>query len=131
MIAVDTNVLIRFFVRDDAKQAALASEFIRQAKKRDEKVLIDLVVLCELVWVLESGYGYSKVEIVSLLERILSTKQFEVQNSGIVWQAVDDFRTKSGDFADCIIGRININEGSRLTATFDRTLKAFPFFEIL
>ena len=72
MTGLDTNVLLRYLLRDDAAQATRADREI----ERGERCLIDAVVLCELVWVLDAGYGFSRVEIATALERILSTTQF-------------------------------------------------------
>lgn len=129
MIALDTNVLIRFFVRDDPRQAAQAKAIIERAKGRGEAIFLNFVVLCEMVWVLECGYDYSRQEILLLLERIMSTRQFEVQESEIVWQALDDYRSSAADFADCLIGRVNAVRGVERTFTFDKTLRSLPQFE--
>jgi predicted nucleic acid-binding protein len=51
---LDTNVLVRYLVRDEPTQAARATREL----ERDERFLIGSVVLCELVWVLEAGYGF-------------------------------------------------------------------------
>ena len=65
MIGLDTNVLLRYLLQDDAAQAARAAREL----ERDERFLIDGIVLCELVWVLEAGYGCSRADIVGALER--------------------------------------------------------------
>jgi len=54
MVAVDTNILVRFLVRDDVKQAARAASLIR-----DDKIWISKTVLLETEWVLGSLYGFS------------------------------------------------------------------------
>ena len=131
MTGIDTNVLIRFFVQDDPKQAEAARSFLLQAKQQRIQILINLVVLCEMVWVLESGYGYSRDDIAALLQKILSTKQFEIQNKKLVWRALDDYRIGPFDFADCLIGRINLDEGATETVTFDRALKRLDYFRQL
>lgn len=131
MIGVDTNVLLRFLVQDDRKQAAAAKEFFQQAKDRSEQIAIDRVVLCELTWVLETGYRYGKKEIVGLLQRILSTKQFDVENKSCIWRALDDYSSKPVDFADCVIGRSNAALGAEATVTFDRALKNLGYFRVL
>ena len=131
MLGVDTNVLVRFFVSDDVSQAAAAKRFMQKAKDDKQQILVNLVVLCELVWVLESGYDFSREEIATLLQRILSTKQFEIQNKSIVWRSLDDYRNAAIDFADCIIGRTNANLGATVTLTFDRGLKRLNYFEQL
>jgi predicted nucleic-acid-binding protein len=53
MIAVDTNVLVRFLVRDDAEQASRADSLIRS-----EEIWISKTVLLETEWVLRSLYAF-------------------------------------------------------------------------
>jgi predicted nucleic-acid-binding protein len=72
---LDTNVLLRYLLRDDLAQAGRADHEI----ERDERFLIDGIVLCEMVWVLEVGYGFSRGDVAAALERILATAQFEVE----------------------------------------------------
>ena len=62
MIGLDTNALLRYLLRDDAAQAARAAREI----ERDERFLIDGIVLCELAWVLETGYGFSRAEFLTM-----------------------------------------------------------------
>lgn len=131
MIGVDTNVLIRFFIEDEPKQAELARQLLLKAKQQNAQILINAVVLCELVWVLESGYCYAKTDIISLIQKILSTKQFEIPNKKIVWRALDDYRSGPFDFSDCIIGQINQDRGVSETVSFDKALKKLGHFRVI
>ena len=71
MRGLDTNVLVRYIVKDDHRQAEKASAYIRGVTERGEDCFINHIVLCELVWVLEAAYGFSKKEIAGVLERYL------------------------------------------------------------
>ena len=53
MIGLDTNVLVRYLMQDDAAQARLASTVIESAAGRGERLRLTSVTVCELVWVLE------------------------------------------------------------------------------
>lgn len=131
MRGLDTNVLVRYIVKDDKKQAEKASVYIRKATESGKICFINCVVLCELVWVLESAYEYSKEEITNVLEKILMIKQFEIEKKDIVRQAVHDYKHGKGDIADYLIGRINHARGCESTATFDRSLKNNSNFDLL
>ena len=131
MKGLDTNVLVRYIVRDDKKQAERASAYIRKATEPGKICFINCVVFCELVWVLESAYEYSKNEITLVLEKILMIKQFEIETKDIVRQAVQDYLNGKGDIADYLIGRINHVRGCEITATFDRNLKNNSNFVVL
>ena len=127
MTGLDTNVLLRYLLRDDAAQAGRAAHEI----ERDERFLIDGIVLCELVWVLEAGYGFSRIETAAALERILATAQFEIEAKDLALAALDDFKGSAADFSDCLIGRRNQAAGAQETVTFDRSLKRRPGFRVL
>ena len=131
MTGLDTNVIVRYLVRDDKKQAEAAAAFIRKATTAGESCFINHIVLCELVWVLESAYEYEKTEIADVLEKILATKQFELESKDVVRQAVHDYRRSSGDIADYLIGRANQAHGCGRTATFDRALRNSAAFVVL
>jgi predicted nucleic-acid-binding protein len=124
---LDTNVLLRYLLKDDAPQAARAEREI----ERDERFLIDGIVLCEVVWVLETGYGFSRTEIAGALDKIAATAQFEIDAKDLVLGALVDFRRSAADFSDCLIGRRNRSAGASDTATFDRSLKGLEGFRLL
>jgi predicted nucleic-acid-binding protein len=124
---LDTNVLLRYLLKDDAAQAARAERELEQ----DERFLIDGIVLCELVWVLEAGYGFSRTNIAGALDKILATAQFEIESKDLVLVALDDFRRSAVDFSDCLIGRRNRSTGAPETVTFDRSLKGLEGFRLL
>jgi predicted nucleic-acid-binding protein len=127
VIGLDTNVLLRYLLRDDPVQATRAAREL----ERDEKFLIDGIVLCEAVWVLDAGYGFSRAAIAAALERIVATAQFEIDDHDVVLAALEDFRRSAADFSDCLIGRRNRRAGASETVTFDRTLKSLSGFRLL
>jgi predicted nucleic-acid-binding protein len=124
---LDTNVLLRYVLRDDPAQARRAAREL----ERDERFLIGSVVLCEVVWVLETGYGFSRAEIALTLEKILSTAQFEIEDKDLARAALDDFRGSAADFADGLIGRRHRAAGAAETVTFDHTLRGLEGFRLL
>jgi predicted nucleic-acid-binding protein len=124
---VDTNVVLRYLLRDDPVQAARAAREL----ERDERFLIGSVVLCELVWVLETGYGFTRAEIGVALERILATAQFEIEGKDLALSALDDFRSSTADFSDCLVSRRNRAAGAAETVTFDKGLRGLEGFRLL
>ena len=79
MKGLDTNILVRYFVQDDPVQGEKATQFIEKTVAEGETCFINNIVLCELVWVLESAYDYSKEEIADLIEKILRTSMFNFE----------------------------------------------------
>ncbi len=131
MNGLDTNVLVRYLTQDDPKQAKMAAKEIEGAADRGEKLMIQPFVLCELVWVLESAYGFPKPDILTALDNIMRTAQFEIGEKDTAWLALSDYSREKGDFADYYIGRANEKAGAEVTLTFDKSLKGSKQFKIL
>ncbi len=131
MIGLDTNVLIRYLTLDDSDQVAKVDRFLERVTQSGELLLIDMIVLCEVVWVLQASYGLSRAEVAEALRRILEARSFLVEDREIVRKAVRAFRTGSGDFADYLIGERNRRAGCRTTATLDKALRRSDLFELL
>jgi predicted nucleic-acid-binding protein len=128
---LDTNILVRYLTEDDPRQAAAAVREIEGAGKKNEKLVIQPLVLCELAWVLESAYGVGKKELLDVFERILRTAQFEIPGKDLVWRSLADYRAGRGDFSDHLLGRLNEDEGASVTITFDRALRGSPRYHVL
>jgi len=120
VIGLDTNVLVRYIAQDDPRQAAMAARLIEKECSEARPGFITIVVMAELVWVLEDCYRCAKSETVSILQRILRTRQLVVEEAEIVWKAVRLFEESPADFADCLIDRIGAAYDCEYTATFDK-----------
>lgn len=131
MKGLDTNILVRYLVQDDPAQSAEAAHYIHQAGAAGEPCFINHVVLVELVWVLESAYGFDREAIADVLAKIVATRQFEIEEKDIARLALDDYQGTRADFSDCLIGHKNIAAGCVETATFDKTLRRLRQFRLL
>ncbi|MDO9548447.1 MAG: type II toxin-antitoxin system VapC family toxin [Candidatus Marinimicrobia bacterium] len=120
MIAVDTNVLVRFFVRDDEKQYQQAVKLLESCEDSGESVYISNIVLTELVWVLKGGYKVSKEDIIKTISMLLTSSQFKFVDSGLIRDALASFQSGSADFADYLIGHEALGHDARTTFTFDK-----------
>ncbi|HUY38720.1 MAG TPA: type II toxin-antitoxin system VapC family toxin [Candidatus Binataceae bacterium] len=119
MTGVDTNVLLRYLVQDDPEQARKATRFIAHECSADAPALINRIVMCELVWVLESAYGYSREKVIFALEKILRTTQFRIEDAQEAWLSLREYQA-GADFADAFIASINRRLGCEHTVTLDR-----------
>jgi predicted nucleic-acid-binding protein len=131
MIAIDTNVLIRFLLDDDPAQGARVDRLIEDAVRRDEKLFLGHIVLCETVWVLQDLLHVPKPELLTLFEYVLTTGFFEIQAEQVVKAALAAYRNGKADFADYLIGEVGLSEGCSITATFDRGLRGAAGFSLL
>lgn len=130
MIGLDTNVLVRYLVQDDAGQAEMASRQI-ESLTADCPGFINRAVLCELVWVLERAYGYAKSTVVDALSQIVRTAQFRVEDLADVVRAIEIYRSRHANFADGLIGMGNHRMGCKTTVTLDRRASRLAEFKHL
>ena len=88
MIGLDTNVLVRYIVQDEPAQAARAEALIEAQCSADSPARVDAIVLCELVWVLESAYGCSRKVVSEVLRTILGSAELAVETPQLAWAAL-------------------------------------------
>ncbi len=128
MIALDTNVLVRFLVEDDKAQAAAATALVRRAIDAGEALFVADVVLCEVVWVLEFSYKVPRAEVVAVLGQLLHARHLSFISSDLLTRAHASFSSGKGDFADYVIREHAMAAGCDQIATFDRALLNEPGF---
>ncbi len=128
MIALDTNVLVRFLVADDIGQHRRAVAFIERSLATDTVLLIPDIVLVETVWVLRRSYRLTRAEIASVLHRLLAARQLELDARDCVIRALRRFETGKGDFSDYLIAEHAAAKGAATVVTFDRALLDEPGF---
>lgn len=117
MPAIDTNVLVRLIVRDDARQTRRAEEFAAGG------AWVSWLVLAETVWVLESVYELGKTRLCTAIAMLLEHQQLSVQNTAMVRSALDSYRAHEGvDFTDCLVVAIAGKHGHVPVGTFDKKL---------
>ena len=131
MIGVDTNVLIRYLIRDDQQQYEKARRMIEREVRRGEPVLVSLLVLLEAEWVLRSRYELQKSDIVAAFSALLDTADLALEDEPSIEHAIYSWKDSTADFADCLIDARNRRLGCRATATFDgRALKLGGFVAV-
>lgn len=131
MKGLDTNILVRYFIQDDLDQLQQTIQLFDQATQTDDVFLINDVVLCEFIWVMESRYKYRKIDLLSLLESLLHSSLFAYESRRVVEQAFSDFRNSRADFSDCLINRRNQDLDCTETYTFDRKTQGLNGFTVL
>jgi predicted nucleic-acid-binding protein len=119
VIALDTNVLVRYLVQDDAPQAQIASDVIDGLSEADQG-FVGREVLIELVWVLERAYGFSRMEIANALDGLLAAIELVIENADDLGLAIELYRNDGFGFADMMIAAAARRAGARELVTFDR-----------
>jgi predicted nucleic-acid-binding protein len=131
MLGLDTNVFIRYLVRDDLPQYEKARLLILREAGEGKPVLVSLLVLLEIEWVLRSRYALTKVEIVAAFCRLLDATDVVFEDESSVESALYSWKNSTIDFADCLIEARNRRLGCRATATFDvKALKLAGFISV-
>ncbi len=128
MLGLDTNVLIRYLVRDDETQFEKARKLIRRETAAGRPVFISLLVLLETEWVLRSRYGLTKPEILGAFSSLLDTDDLRLESEPAIEEALYLWKDNATDFADCLIGAQNRRMGCTATATFDAKAAKLPGF---
>lgn len=128
MIALDTNVVVRFIVEDDLAQAVRARAFLASRDREGTPCMVTDIVVCETVWVLESCYRFGRPEIASTLRSLLRARQLRFQSPDLVARAVDRYRRGSGDVSDYLVDEVGKSLGCDATVTFDRAFSTDPRF---
>lgn len=114
MRALDTNVLVRALVQDDAAQGRRA-----QACLSAQPVYIPVTVILELEWVLRSRYGFSPRAIAGAMEKLAILENAVVGDQAAVVAAAAKLR-QGWDFADAL--HHALAAGCDDFATLDTTL---------
>jgi len=116
MAAVDTNVLVRLLVADDPAQTRRALSFLEARRP----LWVSTVVLVETVWVLTAVYGWSKSQILAMLETASNSRDFAFQSVETVRAAIAAYVSGKADFSDCLALELARAEGHLPFATFDK-----------
>jgi len=117
MRAVDTNLLVRLLVRDDAAQVAAAEDFVAAG------AWVSHLVLAETLWVLDAVHERTPAQLAAAVEMLLNHEQLAIQDPDVVTRALAEFRARPAlGFSDCLVLEIARKAGHVPLGTFDRRL---------
>ncbi|HCE43525.1 MAG TPA: VapC toxin family PIN domain ribonuclease [Lentisphaeria bacterium] len=131
MKSIDTNILVRFLVGDDAAQAEIVRKTFERAERRGDSYFVCTAVVLELIWVLESVYELSGDEIRMSFEKMLQLPVLEFENRDIIAKLVESDRRHILDLPDLLIGLNAKIHGCDTTLTFDKKASGSTLFELL
>lgn len=130
MTGLDTNVLVRFLVQDDAAQAKVARDLMATFTEA-EPGFICREVLVEIVWVLERAYGLQRADIARALDGLLEARELVIEAADRAAIAVDRYRKGGPGFADQMIVLAGLGANCRAVVTFDRKAAGLPGMALL
>lgn len=119
MTGLDTNVLVRYIMQDDARQSAVANRFV-ESLSAESPGFVSLIGVIELAWVLSSAYRLDKEQVVEAFEGLLRTKELVVERAPVVWSGLRVYKDADAELADCLLERSAKMAGCDNTVTLDR-----------
>ncbi|MFC1584813.1 PIN domain-containing protein [Fibrobacterota bacterium] len=132
MKGLDTNVIVRFLVKDHGPQSDKALRFFTNAEKKKDRLLIPHVVILETIWVLESVYNCARAEILDALEKLTQIQVFEFEHIAVIQKFISTGRNSRIDLSDLFIGIICSHLKCEKTISFDKkAAKHSDYFQAL
>lgn len=131
MIAIDTNLLVRLMVEDDAAQGAAVKALLRTTAEAGRACFVSDLVLCELEWVLRSCYKASRSRVLSAIQELLDQSLFVFEDRNRLRQVAQSYHLGKAELSDYLIGAKSQASGAAPTYTFDRKLKNQDGFVML
>lgn len=92
MIGLDTNILARYYIQDEAdSEARKQHELARKLIESEQPLMVCKTVLLELEWVMRGYYRFTAVEIISVFQHLLSLEYVNLEDRASIEQAVSNF----------------------------------------
>lgn len=117
---VDANVLIRFITRDPADMAERAYQLFARAEAGEVMLVLSPVILAEVLWTLESYYGFSREEIAGALIPLVTADGIAADEPAALVEALQMLREKNVDFADAYLAARARQSAEPHVSSFDR-----------
>ena len=131
MKALDTNVVIRFLVRDDEQQAKTVYRIFKKTETDREVLYVPLLVLLETLWVLESVYKIPRQEILDSMNDLILMPILEFEAQPAIQSFISSARETKTDLSDLLIAHAAKSAGCECMLTFDKEASAYEFFKLL
>jgi len=112
VLAVDTNIIVRYLTADHPEQFAKASALIR-----GEDVYVCTTVLLETEWVLRGGYRFGRDRIIAALTAFAGLPRVNLEDPALAAKALNWMRSGM-DFADAL--HLAKAEGCDAFVSFDQ-----------
>jgi len=127
--ALDTNVVVRFLVRDDEAQARRVRALFQRAEDSSERFLLTTASVLELIWVLTAVYDFARTEVLDAMELLSQMPILEFEDFDLVSHLIRMGRGTKADLPDLVIGLSGRARGCATTLTFEKGLEKTALFE--
>ena len=117
---IDTNIFIKFLVNDIPQKADACEKIFKNAVARKETLFTTEMVIAEIIWVLESYYELSQLEVQEKVEKILNTPNLICPNKDLILNALTIYVEKNIDYIDAYNALILKNKGITELYSYDK-----------
>ncbi len=131
MKGIDTNILVRFLVRDDEKQAKAVYSLFKNAESNKSELFVPLLVVLELIWVLESAYEIPRDDILDALRDLLLLPILKFEQPNILHKFIRSARHNKCDLADMLIALSDTAHDCETMWTLNKRAAKYEGFEYL
>ena len=118
MIALDTNILVRYFMHDELKQLARVRSVMNGLSAK-EPAWVAMASIQKLVWVSSSFYRASRADISRMLDHLVALNEIVLEQGDAVRHAVSLYKATKVSFSDCLITACARAAGCSEILTFD------------
>ena len=126
MYGLDTNVLVRFILRDDPIQAEQAKTAIADAVAAGKSLAVSLLTILETEWVLRSCAKLKKADVITTFRMLLEARDLQIEREEVLEAALYYYESSKADFADCLMTSRYADLKCEAMFTFDRGASKLP-----
>lgn len=131
MASLDTNILVRLIVQDDARQTAAVQKLFQQSIQNAETLFVPITVSLELEWVLRASFGFGKADVIHALSTLLTAVELSFESEPALEIALFNFEQGSADYSDYLHLALAEKAQSQPLWTFDKVASKTPGAKLL
>ena len=131
MQAVDTNLLVRLIVNDDAAQAQKVRALFDRHADADGALWVADIVLVELVWALDRVYAWPREQIAMALHALAGNATVKIESAAALPEATALYAQGPADFSDCLLAVKAGQAGCDSLRSFDKKMRTLPGVKLL
>lgn len=131
MKAIDTNILLRYFLQDNPAQYDKVRKLFQKTKLENSQLFVSVLVVLEIIWVLESVYETPRQVIIDALLKAMALDFLRYEYALVLEQVLIFAKDNTFDLSDLMIGAIAQANDCDTTLTFDRKASKSSYFELL
>ena len=121
LVIIDTNVLLRYWLKDHPQESPRAKKLFEQAQQGEIRVMVPQIVIIEAGVMLRRYYKYPKQQVVGYLLPIISRGWLEIESRNLLLEALGIYKVRGIDLVDAFLLAQSQTMKAKLM-TFDKKL---------